>query len=270
MYGYIYKTTNLVNGKIYIGKHKASEFDPNYKGSGTTYLSNAFKKYGRDNFKVELLIHCFSLEELNAEEKFLIEWFNARDRSVGYNRAEGGDGGVLPGEDNPFYGKHHSDETKQMIREAQNKYWESEDYRAKMHDSRLGNQNSRGLVWIHLDTKLRRVNPNELNDYLSKGWRLGLSSEHRSKIGDSSKGNTNNTGKVRIHKGSIGRMVDRSQLEDYLSNDWELGQSPDSVAKRSGIKYTNRKYKLTCKSCNQAFIGNSPKQKLCSKCKGVD
>lgn len=270
MYGYIYKTTNLINGKIYIGKHKASEFNPNYKGSGTAYLSNAFKKYGWENFKVEFLIPCFSLEELNTEERFLIEWFNSRDRSIGYNRAEGGDGGVLSGEDNPFYGKHHSDAAKQMIREAQTKCWNSEDYRAKMHNSRLGNQNSRGLIWIYSDTETRRVDPNELEDYLAEGWILGLSPEHRFKIGDSSKGNTNNTGKIRIHNGSQGKMVDRAQLEEYLSEGWELGQSPDSVSKRLGIKYANRKYNLTCKSCNQSFLGNSPRQNLCGKCKGVD
>ena len=34
MYGYIYITTNLINGMKYIGKHKASMFDPAYKGSG--------------------------------------------------------------------------------------------------------------------------------------------------------------------------------------------------------------------------------------------
>lgn len=94
MYGYIYKTTNLANGKIYIGKHKSKVFDPNYPGSGDL-LWKAIHKYGREYFFTEFLIPCFSLEELNAEEAFLIEWFNAKDHSIGYNRADGGDGGDL-------------------------------------------------------------------------------------------------------------------------------------------------------------------------------
>ena len=50
MYGYIYKTTNLVNGKIYIGQHKAEKFEHNaYKGSGSYFLE-AYKTFGKQNF----------------------------------------------------------------------------------------------------------------------------------------------------------------------------------------------------------------------------
>lgn len=46
MYGYIYKTTNLLNGKIYVGQHKAEKFEPDkYLGSGTIFLE-ALQKYG--------------------------------------------------------------------------------------------------------------------------------------------------------------------------------------------------------------------------------
>ena len=55
MYGYIYITTNLLNGKKYIGKHKSSEFEfDKYYGSGK-YIKAAIKKYGLENFKCELL-----------------------------------------------------------------------------------------------------------------------------------------------------------------------------------------------------------------------
>lgn len=39
MYGYIYKTTNLLNKKIYIGQHKCRVFDSDYYGSGSWFLS---------------------------------------------------------------------------------------------------------------------------------------------------------------------------------------------------------------------------------------
>lgn len=49
MYGYVYKTTNLINGRIYIGQHKSNGLDEQYIGSGKI-LGIALKKYGRRNF----------------------------------------------------------------------------------------------------------------------------------------------------------------------------------------------------------------------------
>lgn len=92
MYGYVYKTTNLINGKIYIGQHKHSEFDNKYIGSGTM-LFRAIDKYGKENFSCELLEEAYSQDELNKLEKYYVDLYNARDNSIGYNLAEGGIGG---------------------------------------------------------------------------------------------------------------------------------------------------------------------------------
>ena len=54
MYGYIYETTNLINGKKYIGKHKSNKFDTWYLGSGIV-LKKAIKKYGRENFQTIII-----------------------------------------------------------------------------------------------------------------------------------------------------------------------------------------------------------------------
>ena len=69
MYGYIYETTNLINGKKYIGKHKSIDFDPNYKGSGQV-LKKAFSKYGKNNFKCVIIEKCDNLKDLNTKEIF--------------------------------------------------------------------------------------------------------------------------------------------------------------------------------------------------------
>lgn len=45
MFGYVYLTENLINGKCYIGRHHSTEFDTKYKGTGIL-LKQAFKKYG--------------------------------------------------------------------------------------------------------------------------------------------------------------------------------------------------------------------------------
>ena len=54
-YKFIYKMTNLVNGKIYIGQHVTDNLKDGYRGSGIV-LKNALKKYGRSNFAVEEVI----------------------------------------------------------------------------------------------------------------------------------------------------------------------------------------------------------------------
>lgn len=70
MFGYIYKTINLINGKIYIGQHIAKEFEAEkYLGSGIL-LHKAVKKYGKENFKVILLESCDSKEQLDDRERY--------------------------------------------------------------------------------------------------------------------------------------------------------------------------------------------------------
>lgn len=105
--GIIYKITNLVNGKIYIGKtkeyrgeikfgiegrfkhHKASALKDDKTGS--PLLKNAMKKYGVDNFKIEKLLNC-SLEEVDEKEIEMIKQHDSTNRNIGYNIALGGKG----------------------------------------------------------------------------------------------------------------------------------------------------------------------------------
>lgn len=78
MQGIIYKTTNLVNGKIYIGQHhcKTDEFD-GYLGSGVS-LTNAVRYYGPENFKRETLRVCDTQLQLDAWEMLYIKRFQGR------------------------------------------------------------------------------------------------------------------------------------------------------------------------------------------------
>jgi len=93
MYGYIYKTTNKINGKIYIGQKKSTVFLGNqYLGSGR-YLRNAINKYGQDNFCVELIKWCETKQILDEAEKYYIKSYHATDHTVGYNITLGAAGG---------------------------------------------------------------------------------------------------------------------------------------------------------------------------------
>lgn len=84
----IYKTTNNINGKIYIGKD--SNNNPKYIGSGS-YLRLAIKKYGIENFTKEILEYC-TASNINEREKYWIEKEKSRDKKIGYNISPGGDG----------------------------------------------------------------------------------------------------------------------------------------------------------------------------------
>ena len=86
----IYKTTNLANGKIYIGQDKNN--NPTYLGSGKI-LCLALKQYGTANFIKEIIEDCESKEHLDEREKHWINFYNSTDRNIGYNIALGGDGG---------------------------------------------------------------------------------------------------------------------------------------------------------------------------------
>jgi predicted transcriptional regulator len=92
MYGYIYITTNLINGMQYIGKRKG-EFFPKYLGSGLR-LKKAIRIHGRKNFSVEILSIEDNKESLDLAEIFTIAEFDAVNSSYFYNIASGGSGGL--------------------------------------------------------------------------------------------------------------------------------------------------------------------------------
>ncbi len=69
LYYTIYQTTNLVNHKIYIGKHKTKDLHDFYLGSGGPHFKNALKKYGLENFNKVILYIFDNEEEMNLKEK---------------------------------------------------------------------------------------------------------------------------------------------------------------------------------------------------------
>lgn len=85
----IYLTTNLINGKMYIGLDTKN--NENYLGSGLI-LKQAIEKYGKENFKKETLEECKNKEELYKREKYWINYYNSFS-PIGYNIADGGFGG---------------------------------------------------------------------------------------------------------------------------------------------------------------------------------
>jgi group I intron endonuclease len=97
MYHYVYKTTNNVTGKIYIGAHSSKILDDDYLGSGKA-LKDAIKKYGKENFSRCILEFFDTREEAFKKESYLVtEDFIKEDTN--YNMCPGGLGSTIKTEE---------------------------------------------------------------------------------------------------------------------------------------------------------------------------
>lgn len=126
----IYKTTNLINGKIYIGQtHNLSD---KYIGSGKN-LKRAIKKYGKENFTKDVIEYCDSDDQLNEREKYWITYYNSKDKNIGYNLTYGGQTGW-------YKNCKHSEETKRKIGEGvQNSEKYQTAMKLKSHSENISN-----------------------------------------------------------------------------------------------------------------------------------
>jgi len=113
MYGYVYKISNRINTKVYIGQKKW-DFDPRYFGSGIL-IRRAIRKYGIKNFKVKMIAGAETQKELDVLEKYYVRKY----KSNSYNIAEGGLGGNMgydsKGKNNGYYGIKHTKEIRNKI-----------------------------------------------------------------------------------------------------------------------------------------------------------
>ena len=168
MHYIVYKITNKINGKIYIGKHQTRKLDDGYMGSGKLILS-AIEKYGIENFGKEILFQLDNEDEMNLKEAELVtEEFCIREDN--YNLCPGGKGGfgyINKGNIAKFKGKNHNDNTKRLLSEKSLGRKHSDETKKKLSEIYLSNKEER-------------------NNKVSKSL-LGrkFSSEHKRKISDS-------------------------------------------------------------------------------------
>jgi group I intron endonuclease len=156
--GYIYLITNKINGKKYIGQSKCDDINKRWKQHKMcskryigTYLFNAYKKHGIENFIFKIICICFD-KDCDIYEKEYIKKYNTIAPN-GYNLTPGGHCGIthpdsiekmreslkkswteerrkemsirISGENAPNYGKKISDEQKEILREKRKQYWEN-------------------------------------------------------------------------------------------------------------------------------------------------
>lgn len=247
-YGYIYLTTNLINGMKYIGQHSSSTFDKYYYGSGVL-IKKALSEYGIENFKCEIIEWCDTFEYLNEREKYWIRYYNADLNENFYNKAMGGSNSKFclrdinhpwynkkhseeslrkmseskQGENNPMYGKHHTDETKEKIKNAQlgeknHMYGKSKEayWYNKHRDEETKKKISENRIKNHIASK-------ENNPFYGKTH----SEENKKKMSDASKNRT------WINNGQVNKRVKNYELENYLIEGWIKGRL--SYKKQEGV-----------------------------------
>jgi group I intron endonuclease len=185
MVGYVYKTTNLINNKIYICQHLSKVFDSKYLGSGTK-IKKAIKKYGKENFRKDILEYCNSKQHMNEREVYWISCFNSRNNNIGYNRTIGGEGVI---------GVSLTEETRFKLRESHKGHKHSEETKRKMSLAGKGKKKSpfseehkRNLSKANLGKKLSK----ETKEKMSKS-RIGRrhTEEAKVKMRESRKGKGN-------------------------------------------------------------------------------
>lgn len=182
MYGYIYKITDLTNGKCYIGQHKYDKpmLDPYYHGSGRI-ISRIYKNRP-DTLLEEILMICATFEEANYFEQYFIDRMNTMSPH-GYNLQTGGKTHKPSMEtrnkqSNSHKGKHHSQETCQKMSQTRKGKQHNEEWRSHIKESLQDNAKLKGRIpWNkgipmlpHVKEALRQANinkkPEDLYNYI--------------------------------------------------------------------------------------------------------
>jgi hypothetical protein len=250
-YHFIYKTTNLLSGKYYIGMHSTDNLDDGYLGSGNR-LRLAIRKHGKENFKREILELFDTRKELREREEIVVNLEEiAKEECM--NLRVGGEGGWTPEanqafkdklENDPEFRKKFSDEqrerTLKLIKEGKIKTYtkenrpdntgipHSQETKKKISETKKnqtkGEKNSQyGTLWVTNGEENKKINKEDLDQYIEGGWKRGRT---KSK---------NELNKINEIMGSK-RKVERPPYEQLVKEIEELGLA--GCGRKYGVHYT--------------------------------
>ena len=207
MYYLIYKITNLINGKVYVGSHKTTDINDSYMGSGK-YLLSAQNKYGIENFKKDILYVFDNPADMYLKEAEIVDENFLMEENT-YNLKKGGMGGFdyinktgknLYGKNGrPGYGGENlrkSNTRDRMMKQGRYEEWKTkissalkgkpgtftgkkhtEETLAKLknHNRQIGEKNSQfGTCWIfHPEFGNKKVKVKDVQNYIIQGWIKG-------------------------------------------------------------------------------------------------
>ena len=256
---YVYKTTNKENGKYYVGVHKSENIqNDSYLGSGYI-LAKAIEKYGKESFTREILFEFETPEEAFEKEREIVnEEFVKNDQT--YNIALGGHGGKLT-EINPFFGKHHSEETKEILRQKSTGRIHSEESREKISNSMLEYYDSLSEEeWEELSKNVSGEN----NPFFGKTH----SDETKEYLKTINTGRTHTEEtKLKMSENSANKGVPKSEeFKDHLSklfkgrtNEWNqvTNRNPEKIRKTAEKHRGMKRSEEACKNISNSLIGKN-------------
>lgn len=210
-------------------------------------MHNAINKYGIDNFSFEIIEKC-KKNELSDKEKYWITYYNSTSPN-GYNLTQGGDGGntfqyrteeqmketkkkmseVTSGINNGFYGKHHSNKTKEYLRRINLGKIYSNETKRKISESLQGH-----YVPEYAKEKISKATKNQWKNNNFRELMISKASGNQY-----AKGNTWNVGRVDVYneKTYEHKRIFKNDLNDYIKNGYILGLPPNDKRYNSKIKH---------------------------------
>jgi hypothetical protein len=180
--GYIYIITCMINEKIYIGKtmkyrkccgrnyhykfgykgrfleHLRDAFDPS-NGQYDAKFHRAIRKYGKENFVVELLIKC-KVEELDMYETRYIKQWKTTDIKMGYNTTDGGEGGRM------------TEEVIEKIRNTVNERYKNPEYKQRVIYARIKSAGEQAKNGAFRRTNISKTLPPYIHECKNVGYRV--------------------------------------------------------------------------------------------------
>ena len=263
---YIYRITNKINGKTYIGQHKYKKLNDSYMGSGI-HLKSAQKKYGMENFTKEILYSRIQYKETADDiERFAI----AKERAIGkaeYNIADGGYGSA---------GFHHTEEYKRYMSKKMKGRYVSEETRMKLSKANKGKHPSEESIRKNREAHKGKHLTEEWKRKISEGNKghkvseetrkkiseaaLNMTEEHKRKISEANKGNQafkgrhhSDESKRKISEANKGKQCSEETRRKLVES--HKGQTPWNKGKR-GLRhwYNNGEISIQAKECPEGFV----------------
>lgn len=234
----IYQTTNLINGKKYIGKHSTSNPDDAYLGSGNG-LRKAIRKYGVENFSKTVLFDFDTEEEMNQKEIELVTIKEVKSQDY-YNQSTGGQGGrIVLYPDHPKY-----NQTILKISEAaKNRSAEISERMKILHQQKITGMHGKK----HSDKTKKKMAATATGP---KPWLVGIakSPETRKKISEAHKG--------KIYSEETKARISKNHHNFTGENNPMFGKKHSEESRKKQSESAKQRPKVTCPHCNKT--GDKP------------
>lgn len=235
-YHFIYKTTNLLSGKYYIGMHSTDNLNDGYMGSGKR-LRRSLNKYGVNNHTVEILEFVKSRKELIDREKEIVN-LNEIAKNECMNLMVGGKGGFI------------SDEQQRQRSIAGNK---------ALNLKREKDANFKDMVRRKISEGSKQSYKNGRKGKNNYSWKgKSLPQYMKTKIGNSNKGkgvgeDNSQFNTCWVNNGNVNKKIPKEKLNNYILAGWERG-TKSSISKEL-LEKLKEKFEqgISCSKLSQQF-----------------